>query len=261
MQVETTSPLIDPGIALIPQEELRKLQQRSDARGLGRLAGHLAAVGFCGFAYALSLQNPAGALRMALATLAATALGFTLVTMFAAMHESVHRTAFKSLWLNNAVAWFAGLLSFYNSTFYRHYHGFHHRFTQIPGKDPELGDKKPESLFEYAVELSGVTWWIGKLKTHFSLALGRVAAHPYLNEKNTREVVRSVRLQLPRTRWPSPRPLCSAIRTSRCTGSCRWRWVSRSCASSCSRSTRAAGKTTTRCRTRVRPTRRGRYAF
>ena len=66
--------------------------------------------------------------------------------MFAAMHESVHRTAFKSRWLNNAVGWFAGLLSFYNSTFYRHYHGWHHRFTQLPGKDPELDDRKPTSL-------------------------------------------------------------------------------------------------------------------
>jgi fatty acid desaturase len=41
------------------------------------------------------------------------------VTMFAAMHEAVHRTAFRSLWLNNSVGWLAGLLSFYNSTFYR----------------------------------------------------------------------------------------------------------------------------------------------
>ena len=57
------------------------------------------------------------------AAAAAVAFGFTLVTMFAAMHECVHRTAFRSQWLNNGVGWLAWLLSFYNSTFYRHYHG------------------------------------------------------------------------------------------------------------------------------------------
>ena len=55
-----------------------------------------------------------------------------------------------------------GLLSFYNSTFYRHYHGWHHRFTQIPGQDPELEDRKPTSLLTYVVEMSGVPWWIGQ---------------------------------------------------------------------------------------------------
>src|SRR5690349_5141100 len=97
--------------APIEPDELRQLQQRSDARGLLRLLGHVAAIGVAGAVYTLARQRSA---PLAAVALCAGALGFTLVTMFAAMHETVHRTAFKSRLLNDTVAWFAGLLSFYN---------------------------------------------------------------------------------------------------------------------------------------------------
>jgi fatty acid desaturase len=191
MQVDTTTQ--GTAAALVPPDELRRLQQRSDARGLLRLAGHLAAIGGSGWLYALALQRRPS---IFLVGLAAIAFGFTLVSMFAAMHESVHRTAFKSLWLNNAVGWFAGLLSFYNSTFYRYYHGWHHRFTQIPGKDPELEDQRPTSVLSYVWVMSGLPWWIGKLQTHFTLALGKTGSYVFLNQQTAPLVVRSVRLQL-----------------------------------------------------------------
>lgn len=177
----------------IPAEQLRSLQARSDARGLARLAGHLAAIAGTGAVYGVALQRSAPVVVVAAA---AVGFGFTLVTMFAAMHESVHRTAFRSLWLNNAVGWLAGLLSFYNSTFYRHYHGWHHRFTQIPGKDPELEDPKPTSIPAYLLELSGLPWWLGKLRTHGRIALGRLGGYGFLNAQTGPAAVRSVRLQL-----------------------------------------------------------------
>jgi fatty acid desaturase len=112
------------------------------------------------------------------------------------MHETVHRTAFKSRWLNDAVGWFAGLLSFYNSSFYRPYHGVHHRFTQIAGKDPELEDKKPTSVASYVLEMSGVPWWVGKLRTYVKLVLGQTQSFHFLNEQSGPLVVRSVRVQM-----------------------------------------------------------------
>ena len=50
----------------------------------------------------------------------------------------VHQTAFASRATNDLVGWIAGVLSFYNATFYRHFHAWHHRYTQDPGRDPEL---------------------------------------------------------------------------------------------------------------------------
>lgn len=177
----------------IAADELRQLQQRSDARGLLRLVGHLFAIGVAGAVYTLARQRGA---PLALLLPCAMALGFTLVTMFATMHEAVHRTAFKSRSLNDSVAWFAGLLSFYNSTFYRPYHGWHHRYTQLPGQDPELEDAKPTSVLDYFAQLSGVPWWLGKLRSHFRLAAGKTCAYGFLNEATAPRVVRSVRLQL-----------------------------------------------------------------
>jgi fatty acid desaturase len=189
-----------PGSPASPlsSEQLRAFQQRSDGEGLLRLAGHVGAIGVAAFFYADSLYADSlrrGAHGLLSAVLAVT-YGFTLVTMFAAMHESVHRTAFKTRWLNDLVGWFAGLLSFYNSTFYRYYHGWHHRFTQIRGRDPELDDPKPTGLFSYLAEMSGFHWWIGKLQTHTRIALGRVQGYPFLSDTTRPLVVRSVRLQL-----------------------------------------------------------------
>jgi fatty acid desaturase len=179
--------------APITPGELRQLQQRSDAKGLFRLVGHLVAIGVAGAAYTFARQRGA---PFALLAVLALVLGFTLVTMFATMHEAVHRTAFKRRFLNDSVAWFAGLLSFYNSTFYRPYHGWHHRYTQLPGQDPELEDAKPTSLLDYFVQLSGVPWWLGKLRTHLRLAAGKTSSYGFLTEVTAPRVVRSVRLQL-----------------------------------------------------------------
>jgi fatty acid desaturase len=181
-----------PAHSPIPRATLERLQQRSDARGLARLTGHLVAIAVAGWLTHVAVSR--GTMVGALAAM--SALGFTLATMFAAMHECVHRTAFRSRWLNDVVGWFAGLFSFYNSTFYRPYHGWHHRFTQLPGQDPELDDPKPTSIGSYLLELSGLTWWLGKLKTHGSLALGRTRGYPFLTEATRAPVVRSVRLQL-----------------------------------------------------------------
>lgn len=174
-------------------EVKRLAQKRSDVRGLLHWFGHIAVIAAAAWIYGRSLSHGQswwiGGPTFVL-------LGFALVSMFATMHETIHRTAFRSRWLNDTVAWLAGLLSFYNSDFYRHYHGWHHRFTQIPGKDPELENGRPASLRGYLWEMSGIPWWIGKLRTHARLALGRTAGYPYLAGGVRRAVVRSVRLQL-----------------------------------------------------------------
>jgi fatty acid desaturase len=179
--------------APIAQGELRALQQRSDVSGLLRLFGHLLSIAGSGYVYALADERSAA---LAFRALFALAYGFTLVTGFAMMHECVHRTAFKSRWLNDGVGWLGGLLSFYNSTFYRPYHGWHHRFTQLTGQDPELEDAKPTGIRSYVLELSGLPWWIGKARTYLKLATGRTDTYGFLNEKSAPQVVRSVRLQL-----------------------------------------------------------------
>ena len=119
---------------------LESLNQRSDLAGALRFVLHLAIVILSGWGWSQASgfwQVPALAIY-----------GMSLAFMFCALHECVHRTAFASAQANDTIAWLAGLLSFYNSTFYRRYHKWHHRYTRIAGKDPELTDLEPKNLRE-----------------------------------------------------------------------------------------------------------------
>ena len=167
---------------------LATLNQRSNWAGARQFLGHLAVSAISAYLWATA---PLG-----LALPALIVYGASLALMFCAMHECSHRTAFVNSRLNDGGAWLAGLLSFYNGTFYRRYHKWHHRYTQIPGKDPELDDPKPTGLGNYLWQLSGIPWWIGKVRCHSQVALGNLESCYYIPEGGRAEVMRSVRLQL-----------------------------------------------------------------
>jgi len=122
--------------------------------------------------------------------------GFPIVTMFAPMHECVHKTAFKTPWLNELVGWIAGALCCYNFTYYRRYHTWHHRYTQDCEKDPELESPKPTSVLGYAIQISGIPFWFNKPRELVRLALGRASQRPYITEQVNRHVAWSARWQL-----------------------------------------------------------------
>jgi fatty acid desaturase len=175
---------------LLPAQSLIALNVRSDIKGGLQLAGHLVVMGVSGYLWATQGN-------CFLISLPALILyGVSLAAMFAPMHEASHRTAFASNRLNDGVAWFAGLLSFYNSAFYRRYHKWHHRYTQIPEKDPELSDRTPQTLIEYLVVISGYNWWIGKVRGHVRIALGNLEGCPYIPDAARSAVIRSTQLQL-----------------------------------------------------------------
>ena len=189
-QVETKARLSrSESKQILKSPELKLLNARSDRKGLIQLAQHFGMMGFSGYLWATAdswlIKLPA-----------LIFYGFSFAIMFAPLHESSHRTAFASNRLNDTVAWIAGLLSFYNSDFYRRYHKWHHRYAQVEGKDPELDDSKPSNFKEYLVELSGFNWWIGKFKSHYRVATGKLEDYFYISEDARDEVIRSTRLQL-----------------------------------------------------------------
>ena len=100
--------------------------------------------------------------------------GVGLVYLFAPLHETVHRTAFASRWLNDAVAWFCGLVVCLGPEFFRSFHFAHHRYTQIPGKDPELNVKAVDTTRGYLYYMSGISYWIRAFGGLLSAARGRV---------------------------------------------------------------------------------------
>lgn len=170
-------------------QKLKILNTRSNVLGSVQLAGHLSIMSISGYMW-IAMDN------WLVKIPALISYGFSFAAMFALVHEASHRTAFDHNGLNDFIAWWAGVLSGYNSTFYRRYHKWHHRYTQIEGKDPELEDPKPNNLREYLREISGINWWLGKFKTHYQVATGRLDNCPYIAENVREEVINSTRLQL-----------------------------------------------------------------
>lgn len=178
------------GRAVLDIAVVRSLSGRSNLRGGLRFATHLGLMLCTGFLVWLALPNwfllvPAMILH-----------GLTIVTMFAPMHECVHRTAFASVLWNEICGWIAGLLSFYSFTYYRYYHTWHHRYTQDPERDPELMDPKPHSIGGYILEISAFWFWLLRPWNFFLMATGQTTHLPYVPAKARWKVALSAAAQL-----------------------------------------------------------------
>ena len=178
------------GKALSTEEQaaLKRLSLRSDSKGLLQVAGHAAALIASGW---LVWQARHG-LWLAPALLLH---GTLLVFLFCAEHEAVHRTAFRSRRLNDAVAWFCGLVILLPPTAFRAFHLLHHRHTQDPSRDPELARPKPSSLAGYLWLLSGLPFWFNQAAGLWRHARGR-ADEPYLTAQQSAAAVRDARAYL-----------------------------------------------------------------
>ncbi len=123
--------------------------------------------------------------------LALCGVALLVPSMFAAAHETVHRTAFKSRRINDVVCWLAGLGFVYMPEFNRQFHFAHHRHTRDPKLDPELarlgrpGASVTSGLPVYLAFVSGVplfamkTAFIGLLVLPLPLA-AKEKLFPYI---------------------------------------------------------------------------------
>lgn len=170
------------------QAELKTLSRRSNARGLLRLAGHLLLLA----GTTALLWASRGSLWFGPALLAQ---GIVIVFLFCAAHEAIHRTAFKTRALNDAVAWACGLAILLPPTAFRAFHLAHHRYTQDPAQDPELAEPRPQSLGGYLWCLSGLPYWRGQLAALLRHAAGRVK-EPYITRRERAKVRAEARLVL-----------------------------------------------------------------
>jgi len=66
------------------------------------------------------------------------AFGIMCCSTFACLHETAHGTAFKSRQWNRLAAFLSGIFHVYPSVAFKELHFTHHRYTHIPGKDPEI---------------------------------------------------------------------------------------------------------------------------
>lgn len=179
---------MDPVASRIDKAALKALSQPSDRRGLLQLGGHLALLGLTGTAV-LSATN---SLWLGPALLAH---GIVLSFLFAPLHECIHRTAFASRRLNDAVAAVSGALLLLPPGYFRAFHLSHHRFTQDPARDPELAGPALRHRRGYLVRISGLPYWREQLAVILRHAGGRVA-EPFLPARQHPAIIREARLYL-----------------------------------------------------------------
>jgi fatty acid desaturase len=165
--------------------DTRDLQRRSDSAGLKQLALHAGLL--MSGAYAVSsVPQP-----WWIAAFAGYAT--VLVFLFAPLHESIHRTAFRSRWLNESCAHLCGFVLLLPPRYFRCFHLAHHRHTQLPGKDPELSQPSPATLADYLLRMTGLLYWRERVSTLCKHARGSVD-EAFVEPAKRTAVIREARL-------------------------------------------------------------------
>ncbi len=144
-------------LASLTPEQRRALCAQADGPAALRLAVHLGAIAAMGAWIAAGWPLWWAVLLPQ---------GIALVFLFTALHEMIHRTAFRTGWANDRAAELLGFLVLLGPRHFRYFHLAHHRFTHDPEHDPELaGGAKPGTLRAYLVYLSGVPDWRWRIGT------------------------------------------------------------------------------------------------
>ena len=173
-------------LSSISNEIRASLVKRTDWHGVTHLAVHWTLIILFGFA--IYFAFPGWQLLL-------VPQGILIVFLFTLLHESIHQTPFKTIWLNAMAAQVSGFLIFLPPTWFKYFHLAHHRFTQIPGKDPELAFEKPTTILDYIIYVSGIPTWIGHFRTLFKNAMSNCKAD-FLPQKAEARIVKESRLFL-----------------------------------------------------------------
>jgi fatty acid desaturase/nitrite reductase/ring-hydroxylating ferredoxin subunit len=123
----------------ISRQEIKELMQRSDYKGLTRTIAFFAVLIALGWAAYFSIGHW---------WMIPTFFLYGTVYCFLnhLMHETHHRTVFKSLWLNESIHWISAFCHGAEPIYDRWGHAQHHSYTYIIGHDPEVATARPADI-------------------------------------------------------------------------------------------------------------------
>ena len=113
---------------------LRELSARSNLPGAVRAVSHYGAIGV--FGTLIWLVSSTYGLAWALPLISVQ--GYFVAFLFMVVHETAHKTAFRSRALNLALGHLSSFAIGLPYEYYCLFHWDHHRYTQDPDRDPEL---------------------------------------------------------------------------------------------------------------------------
>lgn len=170
-------------LSALPAEVREAMTERSDGPGLRHLAGHLGAI--LGVGGLIAAGVPGWWLLLPVQ-------GVLIVFLFTLEHEATHRTPFRSVGLNDWIGRLCGVLLVLPFEWFRAFHMAHHRWTNLPGKDPELAGPKPATRAAWLWHVSGLSYWGAEARLMAALVRGRTEGD-YLPEGAKRRIVREAR--------------------------------------------------------------------
>jgi fatty acid desaturase len=173
-------------VAALPRGLKKELTRKSDGRGLLALGIHLGGTAF--LAALIAVRVPFWPVLL-------VPQGILIIFLFTTLHETIHRTAFKTPWINDTVARLCGFVILLPADWFRYFHFAHHRHTQDPERDPELTRPKPRTWRQYLWHLSGLPVWAWQVKTLVSSALGR-CTDPFVPASVRPDIATEARLML-----------------------------------------------------------------
>jgi fatty acid desaturase len=188
----TDATVSEPGHRLKPLTPamLRELSARSNVQGAARSLCHYGVVVLVGAliwkvtaAYGVLWALPLVAVQ-----------GYFVAFLFMAVHETAHKTAFKSRGLNLAVGYVSGFIIGSPYEYYCLFHWDHHRYTQDPEKDPELVvGVKPKSDTQLVLAYSGLLQVAGRLRLMLGHAVTGKVVMPWIPENKRAIIVAEAR--------------------------------------------------------------------
>ncbi|WP_315744587.1 fatty acid desaturase [Bradyrhizobium sp. SZCCHNR1075] len=169
---------------------LRELSARSDLHGALRAFGHYAAIAATGALIWLASSRFGVIWALPLMFVQ----GFFVAFLFMAVHETAHKTAFRSRALNILVGYVSAFVIALPYEYYCLFHWEHHRHTQDPDKDPELiVGPKPSNETQLAIAYSGLRQLATRVRLMWRHALIGNVTVPWVPENKRALIVREAR--------------------------------------------------------------------
>ena len=177
----------------IDPRRLRELSTRRDGPAAVRMATHLGLV----LVLAVAGTAVAGAWGAPWAIPFIVIQGLLVAFLFMPLHETVHRTAFKTESLNTVFGHLCGLAICFPWEYYRAFHWAHHRHTQDGARDPELAVMPSAgSLWQRLLAFSGALQIYGRFRVLLRHAVTGTSALPWVPADKRKLIVREARLYL-----------------------------------------------------------------
>ena len=184
------APLAEPDWYRVPVDRkvLKGLQRRTNRHGLAWFGAY---VGLCGLFAGLAVAG------FGTAWTVASFLAFATVYCFSEpiLHETHHRTPFRTLWLNETVHYIAGLAAFKEPIRDRWLHAAHHTYTMYPAIDPEIDVERPPNFLWLCLDVVRIRFAVIQLGLTLRNAVGSIDRYTarFVPASEVRKVVWSAR--------------------------------------------------------------------